>query len=202
VRARVLFVGVVVIAALAIAGPASAKVDIWKANIRGPGIPGQIRIESPDTQALWESGIDVAGGLDDARADSVDELGLTPADLGPRYLVTYRFFGDDRIRQDLYPYSKGGPVMYTPPGQRLAEGQPWGGVISPGWYQSSHGFFGYLVDQGLPETSPVAPVATAPDPAPGVQTGLWARFVLIPVALAALSLAALTVRRRGAASTG
>ncbi len=43
------------------------------------------RIEAPDTEVLWESGMDVAGGLDDARADSVEELGLTPADLGPRY---------------------------------------------------------------------------------------------------------------------
>jgi hypothetical protein len=29
-----------------------------------------------------ESGIDVVGGLDDSRAETREELGLTPADLG------------------------------------------------------------------------------------------------------------------------
>lgn len=198
-RAWVLFAGLVAISTVVIAGPASAKVDIAKANISGPGLEGKIRIQAPDTQGLWESGIDVAGGLDDTRADSVEELGRTPADLGPRYRVTYRFFGDDRIRQDLYPYAKGGPVTYTPPGQRVAEGQPWGGVISAGWYQSSLGFFHYLVDHGLPETNPVASVATrerAPDTAPRAKTGPWAGIVVVLVGLAALSLAALAVRRR------
>jgi hypothetical protein len=198
-RARVLFAGVVAILTVVIAGPASAKVDIARANISGPGLGGVIRIENPDTDGLWESGIDVAGGLDDTRADSVEELGLTPADLGPRYLVTYVFFRDDRIRQDLYPYAKGGPVTYTPPGQRVAEGQPWGGVITAGWYQGSPGFFRYLVGHGLPERNPVAPVATGeapPGTAPGAETAPWAGIVLVLVGLAALSLATLAVRRR------
>jgi hypothetical protein len=61
------------------------------------------------------------------------------------------------VRQGLYPYAKGGPVTYTPPGQRIAEGLPWGGAISAGWYQSSLEFLHYMVDQGLPETNPVIP---------------------------------------------
>jgi hypothetical protein len=59
------------------------------------------------------------------------------------------------VRQELYPYAKGGPVTYTPPGQRISEGLPWGGAISAGWYQSPLEFFHYLADQGLPETNPV-----------------------------------------------
>jgi hypothetical protein len=197
-RARVLFVGLVAISTVAIAGPASAKASIAEANITGPGLGGGLRIEAPDTQGLWESGIDVVGGLDDTRSDSVEELGLTPADLGPRYLVTYRFeFSDDLIRQDLYPYAKAGPVTYTPPGQ-----EPTVGVnmpITAGWYQSSLGFFQYLVDHGLSETNPVAAVATrkpAPDTASAAQTAPWAGIVVVLVGLAALSLAALAVRRR------
>jgi len=198
-RARVLFAGLVAISTVVIAGPASAKVEsITEANITGPGLEGGLRIEAPDTEGLWESGIDVAGGLDDTRADSVEQLGLTPADLGPRYLVTYRFeFSDDLIRQDLYPYAKGGPVTYTPPGQELTVGVKM--QITAGWYQSSLGFFHYLVDHGLPETNPVAPVATrepAPDTAPGAQTAPWAGIVVVLVGLAALSLAALAARRR------
>lgn len=111
--------------------------------------------------------------------------------------MTYRFFRDDRIRQDLYPYAKGAPVTYTPPGQRVAEGQPWGGVFSPGWYHSSPGFLHYLVDHSLPERNPVDPVArgeAVPDTTPRAQTAPWAGVVVL-VGLA-LSLATVAVRRR------
>jgi hypothetical protein len=198
-RARVLFVALVAISTVVFAGPASAKVDeITEANITGPGLGGGLRVEAPDTEGLWESGIDVAGGLDDTRADSVEELGLTPADLGPEYLVTYRFDGgNDLIRQDLYPYAEGGPVTNTPPGQELTAG-----VRIPmlaGWYRSSLGFFHYLVDHGLPEANPVASVAArerAPDAAPGIRTAPWAGIVVILGGAAALSLVAVAVRRR------
>jgi len=196
-RARVLFAGLVAISTVVIARPASAKADIAEANITGPGLGGGIQIEAPDTEGLWESGIDVVGGLDDTRADSVEGLGLSPADLGPRYLVTYRFYGDDLIRQELYSYAKGGPITYTPPGQEVTAGISM--QITAGWYQSSLGFFQYLVDHGLPERNPVASVATgeaAPDTAPDAQTAPWTRIVVVLVGLAALSLATLAVRRR------
>jgi hypothetical protein len=199
VRARALLAGLVAASTVAIAGPASAKVEsITQGSITGPGLGGGLRIEAPDTGGLWESGIDVAGGLDDTRADSVEELGLTPADLGPRYLVTYRFDGgNDLIRQDLYPYAEGGPVTYTPPGQELTAG-----VRIPmlaGWYRSSLGFFHYLVGHGLPEANPVASLAAregAPDAAPRTRTAPWAGIVVILGGVAALSLVAVAVRRR------
>jgi hypothetical protein len=201
-RARLLFAGLVAISTVVIAGPASAKVEsITEANITGPGLERGLKIEAPDTEGLWSSGIDVAG-LDDTLPDSVEELGLTPADLGPRYLVTYRFdFGDVLIRQELYPYAKGGPVTHTPPGQELTAG----GVnslnlpITAGWYQSSLSFYRYLVAQGLSDTDPVVSVATrerGPDTAPGAQRAPWAGIVVVLVVLAVLSLAALAVRRR------
>jgi hypothetical protein len=82
-RARALSAGLAAISIVVVAGPASGKVEsITEANITGPGLEGGLRIEVPDTEGLWESGIDVSGGLDDTRADSVGELGLTPVDLG------------------------------------------------------------------------------------------------------------------------
>lgn len=201
-RARVLVAGLVAISTLVIAAPASAKASIAKANITGPGLAGGMRIEGPDTEGLWESGIDVAGGLDDSRFEAVEELELSLADLGPRYLVTYRFeLSDDLIEQDLYPYAKGGPVTYTPRGQEVTGvfGDAGNMPITAGWYQSSLGFFHYLVDQGLPETAPAAPAVNrqpAPDPAAGVETVPWAGRVVVLAGLAALSLAALVVRRR------
>ncbi len=197
-RARVLFAGAVALSTAVLAGPASGKPAIAEASISGPKLDGVIRIQAPDTDGLWEAGIDMGGGRADTRADSVEELGLTSADLGPRYLVTYRFdLSDALIRQDLYPYAKDRPVTYTPPGQKLAGRRSLS--ITAGWYQSSLDVFDYLVDHGLPETNPVAPIASdeaEPDPASGVQTAPSAGIVLVLVGLAALSLAALAVRRR------
>jgi hypothetical protein len=196
-RARVLFAGLVAISTVMIAGPASAKVLVAEANITGPGLGGGIRIEAPDAEGLWESGIDVVGGMDDRRTDSVEELGLSPGDRGPRYLVTYRFFGDDLIRQELYPYAKGGPVTYTPPGQEVTAGVSM--QITAGWYEGSPGFFQYLVDHGLPERNDIASVSNseaARDTPPETRTVPWTRILVVLVVLAALSLTTLAVRRR------
>lgn len=204
-RARALFAGTVGVLFLAVATPAAAKAMIAEAHISGPGLGGGgLRINAPATEGMWESGIDVAGGLDDARAGSIAELRLSAVELGPRYVVSYRFdVGPSRpaeiVRQELYPYAKGGPVTYTPPGQRLAEGQPWGGAITAGWYQSSLGFFQYLVDQGLPETNPVAAAAdreSAPDTVPAARSTPWGWIAVALAGLVALSLAAPRLRRR------
>jgi len=179
-RARSLFAGTVGALLLAVTTPAAAKAMIAEAHISGPGLGGGgLRISAAATEGMWESGIDVAGGLDDTRPDSVVELGLTAAELGPRYVVTYRFDAGSTaaeiVRQELYPYAKGGPVTYTPPGQRMAEGLPWGGAISAGWYQSSLEFFHYLVDQGLPRPTPWSPPIASPPrvpcPPPGRRSG-------------------------------
>jgi hypothetical protein len=182
---------------VAVAGPASAKLYIAEATISGPGLGRGMTIEGPDTEALWESGVDVAGGLDDARADSIAALGLTPAELGPRYIAIFRFgpgTPDDVIRQDIYPYAKGGPVTYTPPGQKLTgEGRMMiveGGRIVAGWYESPLGFFHYLVDHGLPERNPVVAAAgrePVRDTTPGAGTAPWAAIVLALAAVAAAS---------------
>lgn len=200
--ARVLFAVLASMSIVVIAGPASAKVEsITEATITGPGLDGELKIEAPDAEGLWKSGIDVAGGLNSTRADSAGALGLNSADLGPTYFVTYRFDdGDDLIRQDLHPYAKGGPVTHTPPGQELTLGGPRGLKISmlAGWYQSSLGFFHYLVDHGLPGTNPVAEVATRepfPDTAPETAEPREGIVVLL-VGFVALSLATLGAMRR------
>ena len=202
-RARSLFAGTVGALLLTVATPAAAKAMIAEAHISGPGLGGGgLRISAPATEGMWDSGIDVAGGLDDTRPDSVAELGLTAAKLGPRYLVTYKLNAGSTaaeiVRQELYPYAKGGPVTYTPPGQRMAEGLPWGGAISAGWYQSSLEFFHYLVDQGLPDTNPVvaADRESAPGTVPAAGPTLWGWIALALAGLVALSVAAPRLRRR------
>jgi hypothetical protein len=187
---------------LAVAAPAAAKWMIAEAHIGGPGLGEDgLAISGPATEGLWDSGIDVAGGLDDTRADSVEQLGLTANDLGWRYIVIYRVEAGTKepeiVRQELYPYAKGGPVTYTLPGQRIAEGLPWGGAISAGWYQSSPKFFRFLVTQGLPKTPPVvAKPESASHTNPATGPTPWGWIALALAALVALSLAAPRLRRR------
>ncbi len=207
-RARALFAATVGVLLLAVAAPAAAKVVLDEVRISGPGLDRGLRIFAPVAQEMWDSGVDMAGGLDDTRPDSVEGLGLAPAELGPRYVVTYRFIAGreepDIVRQELYPYAKGGPVTHTPPGQWIAEGLPWGGAITAGWYRSSPEFLRFLVEQGLPETNPVVTTDRGPDPdvAPAAAWPLWGWVALALAGLVALWVAAQQLRRRVHAVAG
>ena len=155
-RARALFAAAVGALLLVVASPAVAKVGIAEAHISGPGLgEAGLHITPPATEGMWDAGLDWAGGLDNRRGDSIAALGLTADELGPRYVITYRLDAGTKaaeiVRQELYPYAKDGPITYTPAGQRIAEGLPWEGAISTGWYQSSLKFFHYLMNQGLPD---------------------------------------------------
>lgn len=195
-RARAMFVSAVVAFAVALAGPASAKGAIAEANISGPGLGGAgsagggsgLKIEAPAADTMWE--LSGASWMK-KREGSVSELGLAPGDLGPRYLVTYRYHywpgrEDDLIRQELYPYADGGPVTFTPPGQVLTgEGMA---AIGSGWFQADPAFFEFLVEEGLPDTKPLAAVSRS---APWT----WILFGLAGL-LAVGGLAASRLRRR------
>jgi hypothetical protein len=195
--ARALFAGMAL--AVALASPASAKGAIVEATIIGPGLEG-IDLSAPETDGMWRSGI-----MDDSKL-SLSDYGLTTADLGPRYAVTYRFdlgpgTRNDVLRQDLYPYAEDGPVTFTPPGQAITGS--YGNIrIVSGWWKPLPGFLEYLVSKGLPAANPVAAaIRPAPDadPAPGTpatQAAPWAWILLGLAGLAALSLTAPSVRRR------
>jgi len=71
-----------------------------------------------------------------------------PADLGPRYVVTYTVPGPtlSTLQQDLYPYAAGVPVTYMTPNQRFWETQRTLG----GWYRGTSRLKSLLVRAGLP----------------------------------------------------
>jgi len=204
-RARALFAAAVAALVLAVATPAAAKVGIAEVRISGPGLgAGGLRITGSATEGMWDSGIDLAGGLDDTRAGSATELGITAADLGPKYVVTYRLDAGTKraeiLRQELYPYAKGGPVTYAPSGQRIAEGLLWGAAITAGWHQSSSEFFRYLVDQGLPESNPVVTAdREPPTTVPALGPTRWDWIGLALAALVTGSVAIPPLRRRALA---
>jgi hypothetical protein len=191
---RFLLVGLVV-SALAFASASQAKGPA-AATIDGPGTGGGISL----------------GGGGELGSDAVlgtfaQQAGLFPAlfrptpdpmldrapagDLGPRYTVTYRLPGptgtEDDIRQDLYPYAKGGPVTYTQAGQRFFETR----MTRGGWYQASPALKDTLVKLGLPRTAPS-----------GGSTGDGAGFtdfwpaIAAAFALGLIGLTAVVMRRR------
>jgi hypothetical protein len=158
-----------------------------------------VHIAGPAIEAMGESGIDLAGGRAYAMADSIAEFGLTASELGPSYLVRYSFdLGRSRppeiVRQELYPYAKGGPVTFTSPGQRL--GGPASMSVTAGWYRNSAAFLDFLVDHGLPEINPIVAASRASDPDTGPGSGLW-RWIALPFAVVvALSVVSRRLRRR------
>jgi hypothetical protein len=70
--------------------------------------------------------------------------------LGPKFLVVYTVPGpsgpDDRVRQNLYPFARGGPVTYTPAGQRFFDTRRTRG----GWFRAQARLTRALVAAGLP----------------------------------------------------
>jgi hypothetical protein len=72
--------------------------------------------------------------------------------LGPRYTIAWKVPGGGgsmfRIRQDLYPYARGGAVTYTKPGQPIFDMSTRGG-----WYRDPE-LKRTLVSLGLPASAP------------------------------------------------
>jgi hypothetical protein len=199
-RSRALFAWTVGALFLAVATPAAAKPTFDEAHIKGPGLGGRgVQIAGRAIAPMGESGIDLTNGRAYAMADSITELGLTAAELGPGYVVRYSFdLGRSKpariVRQELYPYAKGGPVTYTSPGQRL--GGPASMSITAGWYRSSAPFLAFLVDQGLPETNPMVVADRASDPDTVPSSGLWRWIALAFAAVVAVSVVRRRLRRR------
>jgi hypothetical protein len=109
--------------------------------------------------------------------------------------------GDEfgRVRQDLYPDATGGPLIYTPPGQR-GFGQA---LQAAGWLRGSAQLSRTLTQLGVPQRSGTQAAQQASRPraahaAAAPQAGSPARgwLVAFAAATAALAGAALWLRHR------
>jgi len=178
-RSRALFAWTLGALFLARATPAAAKPTFDEAHINGPGLGGRgVHIAGRAIAAMGESGIDLANGRVYAMADSIAELGLTAAELGPGYVVRYSFdLGRSKppqiVRQELYPYAKGGPVTYTSPGQRqggqLACRSPRAGTGAP--QRSSISWWTRDCPRPIPWSLPTAHPTRTLRPPPGSGAG-------------------------------
>jgi hypothetical protein len=155
--------GMSIAAAVALATPALAK-GPSQARITGPGLvhaivvsgggepglPGKLGSLAEQT-SLFTVLFGADGGV-----PAPARLRTPPpnAYLGPQYTVIYTVPGVTpqpgqqfgRIRQNVYPHALGGPVIYTPPGQR-GFGQP---LQATGWFRGSPQLARTLAQLGVP----------------------------------------------------
>jgi hypothetical protein len=182
------------------------------ASITGPGLSDPLVLDG-----LGESGdgspmavLTMEGGFFPATfGEYPDRMlpGRPAGDLGPRYKVVYTVPGptdEARIRQSLFPYAEGGPVLYTPPDQPFFETERTRG----GWFRASERLRAALVRAGLPEASPAAVSSaqvssTSPQPAVSMSSsggsgpsGLQLGIAAVAAALTAALGGTVLARRR------
>ena len=159
------------------------------ASISGPGFDKTLRVSNVEhfdgtrLAALTET----SGFFPSAMGQTPNPMlsGRPAGRLGPRYTITWVVPGPPgktvhRVRQDLYPYARGGAVTYTKPGQPIFDMTTVGG-----WYRNLE-LKRTLVGFGLP--------ARAPKGSSGTNYALLAG-IGIPGALVAAG-AAYALRRR------
>jgi hypothetical protein len=208
--------GTSIAAAITLAAPALAK-GPSQASITGPGLAraiavsgdGEPGMQSPLALLAGQTGLfAVLFGPDVGVPGQASAPLRTPppkASLGARYTVIYTVPGVTpqpgeqygRIRQDLYPYAAGGPVIYTPPGQA-----GFGGPVAvTGWLRAGPGLTRTLAQLGVPsrprtqaapKTSPRAAHQAAAHQA-GSRPLTW--LIAAAAAIAAAALAGAALRR-------
>jgi len=145
---------VLVLAALAVPAAALAK-GPTEGSISGPGFSKVVKVlydgggGSPGDNLTQHGGFFPA-----AYGQSPDPMlhGKPAGPLGPRYTIAWKGpsggGGMFRIRQDLYPYARGGAVTFTKPGQPI-----FGTTTRGGWFRDPQ-LKRTLVGLGLASTAP------------------------------------------------
>ena len=206
------------VAAVMLAAPALAK-GPTQARITGPGLVHAIIVSGggePGQQGALTSLAErtnlftaLFGGLGNLPALVRLRTPPSQASLGPQYTVIYTVPGVTpqgseqfgRIRQDLYPRAAGGPVIYTPKGQR-GFGRP---LQVTGWLRGTPQLTQTLARLGVPPAAAkptarpthLAPtVHAAPAHRAASQTFAWLIATAAAIAAVALASTALWLRHR------
>jgi hypothetical protein len=189
---------------LAVAGPAAAKGAVpQSAQMTGPGLGNPMTFGDPTAPGGTSADANVILLTNETYFLQTVYGGnqINPprhASLGPRYSITWTMRRELRpgktfqVRSDLYPYAKGGAVMYTHGGQKVDD---VGGrfVLRSGWAAPKPVIVDNLQGWGMPKEHrhPAAKVASS------AIAPVWA----IVVALLAMILVAAVKSRRGSAPT-
>lgn len=162
-----------VVAAIAAgAAPASAKGAVEARVTAGPGIDAPIVVRDRKTvhDLAQMSGLyEMAYG-----GDLTSVIDRPAGDLGPRYVIEITVAlsgGAPAIRQQLYPYAGGGPVVHTPGGQLLEQLDPEGKracavckKTTDVWRTSSPELYRVLHELDLPQPRTALAAVTASTP--------------------------------------
>jgi hypothetical protein len=141
-------------AALLVPAAASAK-GPTAASISGPGFARTITVSNDGSGGTPGGDLTQQAGFFPAAFGQQPDpmLHRRPADLGPRYTIVWNVPGAgprERLRQDLYPYARGGAVTYMKPGQPIFDMTTRGG-----WYRDPQ-LKRTLVGLGLAQQAPSA----------------------------------------------
>ena len=105
--------------------------------------------------------------------------------------------GEPPVIQHLYPFTEGGPVLYTPPHQT------WIGSATreapDGWFAAPSELITELEERGLPERSPLRVGKAGEQPAPTPEAGPSPVLLIVGIVVALVVAAAAAGRRRAAA---
>jgi hypothetical protein len=183
-------------------GPALAK-GVESATIEGPGLPHPLRV-GPGSGGATVSALGPLSTLTamwEVTPGHPSPLQLSPqaptAELGPAYTVRWQVMTGveqtTELRQDVYPYADGGPVVYTAAGQPLFDGTTIGG-----WYEAPGSLRELLVRLGVPPLEALRPPALTELEASVPNDPWWppALIGLGAATLVALPLAAVAAHAR------
>jgi hypothetical protein len=149
VKLRILLTALLGTAVALVPVPASAK-GPTEVEITGPGLEEPIRLDGAGDSRNPAGALKDLTGVFLPLTSSATSFAPTPPqdDLGPRYVATFSTdFDDTRVRQELYPFADGGPVVH------MASGQPFHGQTTPrsgGWRRVDAGLEDLLISVGVP----------------------------------------------------
>jgi hypothetical protein len=196
VRLKILLIATALV--VTFSDTAAAKFGCFKLTISGPGMtsPHVIR----DRRAVDRLTIEMLVGNHRVATER-------PRSAGPAYSLEYVFGVSDqngsrieRIRQLLYPFAAGGPVVVTHRGQTFDTS--YGAMrFSPGWFKAPRWVLARLERVGLPSTVPQREVASAAQVDRASSGGRWA-IVLALLMVGGTAVGGAKRRRRRVPGTG
>jgi hypothetical protein len=168
-------------AALLIPATAAAK-EPSEASISGPGFSKTLKMQPGDFMNTALGHMTERSGFFPAAVGQVPSPmlpGRPAGKLGPRYTIVWTVpipGHTHRIRQDVYPYARGGAVTYMKPGQPIFDMRTRGG-----WY-AAYGLKQTLMGLGLPARAPQS--SSSPSSASLALIGIPSVLALAGIAFA------------------
>jgi len=193
----------VVVAILLVPATAHAK-GPDAATIEGAGLAAPIAVDGNHGGSSFTDLREETGFMPAAFRETPDPMMRTAptTELGPKLVITWRVPAEGgaagSIRQDVYPYADGGPLVYTEPGQTFLHTEHTYG----GWYRAVPALTASLRRLGVPAPAASQTPTTVAKQAPPPDS-TWTGPLLVALAIAVgagalvtIGLTAIARRRR------